>query len=104
MPSLMVIIAVLTIAGSMILIGTVITVRRYFDTQNQRAVNTRRRFQDVVSCSYCEEMTDNYIRLTLDGMNYIPVCFDCQCRTGIRCSDATISKLYFYQVAECDRD
>ncbi len=103
MPPLAVIIVWLTIAGIAILVGTTITVRRYFDYEDQRIVSGGRHRKDVLSCAFCEEATDTYILLTMDGTNYIPVCFDCQYRTGIRCSDATINKEYFYQVAECDR-
>ncbi len=103
MPPLAVTIVWLAIAGIAILIGTAITVRRYFDYQDQPIVNGGRQWKDVLSCAYCDELTENYIHLILDGETYIPVCFDCQCHMGIVNPDGTTSQAFYYQVAECDR-
>lgn len=100
--SLLEIIIWLAIAGMMMLVGTVLTIRRSRDNQRDHVwvgdVVGRMR---VIACSYCQCMTTQCIGVTHDGRTYSPVCLDCQYRTGIRCPDGTISAEYFYQVEPC---
>jgi len=101
MPSLMVIIIWLAVAGCMILVGTVLTVRRSRSAQQgQLFVDLPTRCVDVRACSYCDTLTEFYIGVMSNGKNYDPVCLDCQYCTGIRCQDGSINPEFVYQVEQ----